>query len=139
VNIIVSTVLAATPVYGNIARRWVFYYLTGAVGGLSGLILAWVNELTGYDNEKRAFIIASCNTFAYVFQAWLPIVIFPQVEQPRVFKGNVTTAGISFGMICFALATLYLQKWDERKGVNHLAEGDDPSDRGDDGASVAVN
>lgn len=27
VNVIVSTVLAATPLYENIARRWVFYYL----------------------------------------------------------------------------------------------------------------
>lgn len=27
VNIIVSIVLAATPLYENIARRWVFYYL----------------------------------------------------------------------------------------------------------------
>jgi len=29
VNIIVSTVLAATPLYENIARRWIFYYLVG--------------------------------------------------------------------------------------------------------------
>ena len=57
------------------------------MGGLSGLILAWANELTGYDNEsayslrwftvvvgltvrspERAFVIASCNTFAYMFR-----------------------------------------------------------------------
>ncbi|KAF9650416.1 MFS general substrate transporter [Thelephora ganbajun] len=142
VNVVVSIVLAATPLYENITRRWVFYYLTGALGGISGLIMAWVNELTGYDNEKRAFIVASCNTFAYVFQAWLPIVIFPQVEQPRrvleVFKGNVATAGISFAMICFALATLYLQKRDERRGLNRSAGMGEDSDGGDDGASVVV-
>lgn len=27
VNVIVSIVLAVTPLYENIARRWVFYYL----------------------------------------------------------------------------------------------------------------
>ena len=27
VNIIVSTVLATTPLYESIARRWIFYYL----------------------------------------------------------------------------------------------------------------
>ena len=70
VNTTVSIVLAATPLYENIARRWVFYYMvrrptvsqllehasnetqTGALGGISGLIMAWVNELTGYDNES---------------------------------------------------------------------------------------
>lgn len=59
-------------------------------GGLSGLILAWANELTGDDNEskhdafsdchivlilyvERSFVVASCNTFAYSVQAWLPL------------------------------------------------------------------
>ncbi|KAK7682553.1 hypothetical protein QCA50_014353 [Cerrena zonata] len=108
-------VLAVSPLYEHITRRWVFYYFTSVHGGLSGLILAWANELNSHDSEKRSFIVACCNTFAYVFQAWLPIVIFPQVEQPRVLKGNITTACLSFGMVCFALATLALQRRDERK------------------------
>ncbi|CAL1717373.1 unnamed protein product [Somion occarium] len=108
-------VLAASPLYEHIARRWTFYYFTAVQGGLSGLILAWANELNSHDNEKRSFIVACCNTFAYVFQAWLPIVIFPQVEQPKVLKGNITTACLSFAMVCVALATLVLQRRDERK------------------------
>lgn len=73
-----------------------------------------------------------------------------------MFKGNVATAGISFGMsefslhflvpimsnardvaVCFALATVYLQKRDERRGVSCLVRGND-SDEGDSGASVTV-
>jgi len=61
-----------------------------------------------------------------------------------VFKGNVATAGISFAMsefcfrvpvpfmtdkVCFALATLHLQKRDERRGGGSdgamMGEGDD--------------
>ncbi|KAK0194100.1 MFS general substrate transporter [Armillaria mellea] len=102
-NIIVCIVLAATPLYSHIARRWAFYYMTSVCGGLSGLILAWANELTGSDNEKRSFVVACCNTFAYT------------VQQPRVFKGNVTTACINFGMICAALATLYFQNRDAKR------------------------
>ncbi|EPQ56029.1 hypothetical protein GLOTRDRAFT_76253 [Gloeophyllum trabeum ATCC 11539] len=108
-------VLASSPLYTHITRRWVFYYFTLCQGGLSGLILAWANELTGYDNEKRSFVVACCNTFAYVFQAWLPIVLFPQVEQPRVQKGTIATIFINFGMVCFALLTMALQKRDERR------------------------
>ncbi|PCH39357.1 MFS general substrate transporter [Wolfiporia cocos MD-104 SS10] len=114
-NIVTCIVLAASPLYTHITRRWIFYYFTLVTGGLSGLILAWANELTGHDSEKRAFVIASCNTFAYVIQTWLPIVLFPQVEQPRVFKGNVASAGISFAMICTALTILALQRRDARR------------------------
>nr|VWP00249.1 Trihydroxynaphthalene reductase (EC (T3HN reductase) [Ganoderma boninense] len=116
-----NIVLASTPLYEHITRRWVFYYFTAVQGGLSGLILAWANELTGHDNEKRAFVVASCNMFAYVVQAWLPILIFPQVEQPKVFKGNVTTACINFSMMSFAMLTLFLSKRDQRRARKLLA------------------
>lgn len=75
-----------------------------------------------------------------------------------MFKGNVATAGISFAMsescfhvpipvtselrnttVCFVLMTLYLQKRDERKGVNPLCGTDGDSAAGDDpGVRVAV-
>ncbi|PIL35309.1 MFS general substrate transporter [Ganoderma sinense ZZ0214-1] len=126
-----NIVLASTPLYEHITRRWVFYYFTLVQGGLSGLILAWANELTGHDNEKRAFVVASCNMFAYVVQAWLPILIFPQVEQPRVFKGNVTTACINFSMMCFAMLTLYLSKRDQRR-ERKLRASTVPSESSDD-------
>jgi len=116
-SIITYVVLAATPLYTHITRRWIFYYFTGCIGGLSGLIMAWVNELNSHDNEKRAFLIASCNMWSYVIQAWLPIVLFPQVEQPRVFKGNVATACINLAMIVMALTTLYFQRRDLRRAA----------------------
>lgn len=149
-HMVVCIVLAATPLYTHITRRWVFYYFTNIQGGLSGLILAWANELTGSDSEKRSFVVASCNTFAYVFQAWLPIVIFPQVEQPRVLKGNIATACIDFGLICVCLAVLFMQNRDERKareaGADALAIvdpsmeelGDDIDSKADSKANISV-
>ncbi|KAH9913576.1 MFS general substrate transporter [Epithele typhae] len=138
-NMITCIVLAATPLYTHTARRWVLYYFTSCMGGLSGLILAWANELTGSDNEKRSFVVSNCNMWAYVMQAWLPILIFPQVEQPRVLKGNVTTAVIDFFMMVFAMLTLYLSRRDERKAAKQrklesaldasVAEADEDPDR----------
>lgn len=64
-------------------------------------------------------------------------VIFPQVEQPRVHTGNLTTIGISAGIVIFALLTLLLQTRDERiakrtftgdetrKSIDTLAKEDD--------------
>ncbi|CCM02774.1 uncharacterized protein FIBRA_04882 [Fibroporia radiculosa] len=116
-SMITCIILAASPLYEHVARRWVFYYFTLVTGGLSGLILAWANELTGHDSEKRAFVIGCCNTFAYVVQTWLPIVLFPQEEQPRVFKGTVATAGINFAMMCTALLVLFLSRRDARRAA----------------------
>lgn len=41
-------------------------------------------------------------------------MLFPQVEQPRVRKGNLGTIGISAGIIVFALLTLFMQTRDEK-------------------------
>lgn len=95
--------------------------------------------------------------FAYVFQAWLPMfvclllrtrkrtdgswwscsVIFPQVEQPKVLKGNLATIGISAGIVVFALLTLFLQTRDERiAGKRRLLEDDISSEEGVSKSSV---
>ncbi|EPT05490.1 hypothetical protein FOMPIDRAFT_1034201 [Fomitopsis schrenkii] len=124
-NMSVCIVLAATPLYTHITRRWVFYYMTSVCGGLSGLILSWANELTGHDSEKRAFVVACCNTFAYVIQTWFPTVLFPQVEQPRVFKGNVATACVNLVMVCTALTVLALSRRDARKKARASAQNQD--------------
>ncbi|KIY50682.1 MFS general substrate transporter [Fistulina hepatica ATCC 64428] len=127
-NMCICIALAATPVYTHIARRWALYYMTTVSFGLSGLILAWANELTG--DDKRSFVVASCNCLAYSVQAWLPILIVPQVDQPTVFVGNVTTAGIMVGLMFFALLTAYLERRDKLR----KARGEDV----DDGVEVDV-
>ncbi|ETW83499.1 major facilitator superfamily [Heterobasidion irregulare TC 32-1] len=67
-SMVTYIVLAATPLYSHIAR------FTLCAAGLSGLILTWANELTQDDNEKRAFVVASCNMWAYVFQVGVSIL-----------------------------------------------------------------
>jgi MFS transporter, ACS family, pantothenate transporter len=55
-------------------------------------------------------------------------VIFPQVEQPRVFKGNVATIGISAGIVVFTLLTLFFQTRDEKKVATRSLTRDDDSE-----------
>ncbi|KAI0090911.1 hypothetical protein BDY19DRAFT_932372 [Irpex rosettiformis] len=59
-------------------------------------------------------------------QAWLPIVISPQVEQPRVHKGNITTACLDAGLIITCLVVLFMSKRDERRAKT-LQLASDPS------------
>jgi MFS transporter, ACS family, pantothenate transporter len=54
---------------------WASYLLCGFGGGISGLTFAWAHEICGEDNEERALVTGAMNEFAYVFQAFLPLLI----------------------------------------------------------------
>ncbi|KAK1978603.1 major facilitator superfamily transporter [Colletotrichum cereale] len=92
--IVFPITLAATPVHpSNIATRWTLYYLTALSGTCAGLTWTWVNETNRHDPEKRAYVSALMNAFAYIFTAWVPIFTFPANLQPYIVTGNYITAG----------------------------------------------
>ncbi|KAK6951769.1 hypothetical protein Daesc_006292 [Daldinia eschscholtzii] len=101
VSIIVNTSLAVW----NIPTGWKWFcYIIGMIGGgISGLTFAWAHEICSEDNEERAFVVASMNEMAYVIQAWLPLIIWQQVDGPRYHKGFVTMVFLGAGLIVTAL------------------------------------
>jgi len=50
------------------------------------------------------------NEMAYVLQAWLPLIIWQQVEAPRYHKGYVTMVFLSATLIATALVIRVLHK-----------------------------
>ncbi|KAB5570883.1 major facilitator superfamily domain-containing protein [Coniochaeta sp. 2T2.1] len=92
--------------------KWACFFLTGVGGGISGLTFAWAHEICAEDNEERALVTGSMNEMAYVFQAWLPLLIWQQVEAPVYRKGYITMVFVAAAMIATAMATRYLQKRD---------------------------
>ena len=52
-------------------------------------------QLCSDDNEERALVVGMMNEMAYVFQAWLPLVVRQQVESARYPKRVVIGGGIS--------------------------------------------
>ncbi|KAH6889274.1 pantothenate transporter liz1 [Thelonectria olida] len=88
--------------------KWASYIMAGFAGGISGLTFAWAHDICKDDNEERALVTGTMNEMAYVFQAWLPLLIWQQVEAPRYPKGYVTMACIAFSLIATAFAIRYL-------------------------------
>ncbi|OHE98284.1 major facilitator superfamily transporter [Colletotrichum orchidophilum] len=106
-GIIFPIALAATPVHpANIATRWALYYLTALATTCAGITWTWVNETNRNDPEKRAYVSAMMNAFAYIFTAWVPIFTFPANLQPYIVTGNYITAG--FGAAS-ALTVLFIR------------------------------
>ncbi|KAJ5770085.1 uncharacterized protein N7511_002136, partial [Penicillium nucicola] len=79
--------------------KWTCYIISGAGYGLSGLLMAWAHEICSEDNEERSLVIGSMNEMAYVFQAWLPLVVWQQVDAPQYQKGFIAVTVLSFLLI----------------------------------------
>ncbi|KAJ5388814.1 hypothetical protein N7509_011355 [Penicillium cosmopolitanum] len=107
--------------------KWTCYIISGAGFGLSGLLMAWAHEICSEDNEERSLVIGSMNEMAYVFQAWLPLLVWQQVDGPEYQKGFITVSCISFALIVttFVVRHLDLKEKSKKAEDNALAGGTD--------------
>lgn len=55
-------------------------------------------------------MIASMNTTAYVVQAWLPLLVWQQVDAPRYTKGYITSSILYFLPIPTVFGIKYLHR-----------------------------
>lgn len=125
-NIICSASLAIWDI--PIKWKWACYILSGFGGGLSGLCYAWAHEICTHDNEERAIVVAAMNEMAYVVQAWLPLIVWKQVEAPRYHKGFITVSCLSAMLIVTALSIriLHARELAQREKVqsfDHSSQG----------------
>lgn len=70
----------------------------------------WAHEICADDNEERALVVGSMNEMAYVFQAWLPQVVWRQVEAPGYRKGFITVTVLSGILILATFVTIRLER-----------------------------
>lgn len=75
----------------------------------------WAHEICTEDNEERALVVGSMNEMAYVFQAWLPLVVWQQVDGPQYRKGFITVTIMSVILIISTMATRSMQHRDDRR------------------------
>ncbi|KAK7425920.1 hypothetical protein QQZ08_007634 [Neonectria magnoliae] len=120
------TVLYASLTAWNIPDgwKWACFILVGLGGGISGLTFAWAHEICKDDNEERALVVASMNEMAYVFQAWLPLVIWQTVEAPQYPKGYPTMVAFAIGMAAtvFAIRYLHRKELQSKRAISAVGE-----------------
>jgi ACS family pantothenate transporter-like MFS transporter len=113
--------------------KWACYILSGFGGGLSGLCFAWAHEICTHDNEERAIVVATMNEMAYVLQAWLPLIVWQQVDAPEYRKGFITVTCLSAALIFTAFSIRILHAREvakrrldlERTLLEHPSSGED--------------
>ncbi|KAL4894896.1 pantothenate transporter [Aspergillus ambiguus] len=114
VNIVSYVSLAVWDI--PIGWKWTCYIICGAGFGLSGLCMAWAHEICSNDNEERALVVGTMNEMAYVFQAWLPLVVWQQVDAPRYNKGFIAVTIMSVLLIVTTLTIRALQQKEDTRG-----------------------
>lgn len=77
--------------------------------------LRWAHEICAEDSEERAIVVASMNDMAYVLQAWLPLLVWQQIDAPQYRKGFITIAFLSAALIGTGFITKALHKNQDRK------------------------
>ncbi|KAE9968868.1 hypothetical protein BLS_005635 [Venturia inaequalis] len=118
-NIIVYVSLAIWDI--STGWKWACFILAGCGSGLSGLCFAWAHELCSEDNEERAIVVATMNEMAYVLQAWLPLIVWQQVDAPEYRKGYITVTCLSVLLIITTFVIKYLHKKQNLQRQNELA------------------
>ncbi|EIM80384.1 MFS general substrate transporter [Stereum hirsutum FP-91666 SS1] len=151
VALIGNAILASWPASKN--AIFAGFFLNFTVTSTGALMLAWANELTSGNAEGRAITVGFLNTASYVFNAWVPNLLFPSSKAPHYPLGyKVTTAFWAANIVGTALIVLFVRR-DKREA--HIAEvarendengggvkgigiigGDGVSARGDEGSSV---
>ncbi|KAE8453388.1 hypothetical protein EG329_010249 [Mollisiaceae sp. DMI_Dod_QoI] len=123
-NIIVYVSLAIWTI--PIGWKWACFYIMGTGFGLSGLCMAWAHEICNDDNEERAIVIATMNEMAYVLQAWLPLIVWQQIDAPNYQKGYITISVFGVLLIVTAFTIRFLwQRERLRKQRDSLSEAGD--------------
>ncbi|KAK8043203.1 major facilitator superfamily transporter [Apiospora phragmitis] len=100
--------------------KWLAFLLQRASVPYGPLSMSWANEICGRDAEERAVVIGVMNALGYAFNAWVPLLTYPQVDAPQFRKGFIytTVAFAAQAGIKGAVAFMYKrdQKREEAKG-----------------------
>ena len=80
-------------------------------------LLSWAHEICADDNEERAIVVASMNEMAYVLQAWLPLLVWQQIDAPQYRKGFITITCLSAALVVTGFITKALHRSENRRWV----------------------
>ncbi|KAH8809270.1 major facilitator superfamily domain-containing protein [Xylogone sp. PMI_703] len=116
----INIIVYASLWYWNIPNgwRWTCYIFMGPGAALAGIIMSWAHEICADNNEERAIVTGSMNQMAYVFQIWLPLIVWQQIHAPQYKSGFATVLFLSVAMIILTQITIWFHRREKaRKGL----------------------
>lgn len=93
----------------------------GSTYGVNNLTLGWASSVLGETNQKRAIVIALCNTFGNLASVYSPY-LWPDSSAPRFVMAMTASVGFSVGVIVMALFLRFMLR-----RINKKMRDEDPS------------
>ncbi|KAF1931244.1 MFS general substrate transporter [Didymella exigua CBS 183.55] len=89
--------------------KWFSFFLQRASVPYGPLSMSWANEICGADAEERTIVIGVMNSIGYAFNAFVPLLTYPQTDAPKFRKGFIySTCAFAFqGLVTAAVAYMY--------------------------------
>lgn len=104
--------------------KWFAFFLQRASVPYGPLSMSWANEICGADAEERAVVIGVMNSMGYAFNAFVPLLTYPQTDAPRFRKGFIYSTCAFAAQALVTAAVAYMYKKDLKKGEK-AAAGDE--------------
>ncbi|KAI0149924.1 MFS general substrate transporter [Hypoxylon sp. NC0597] len=99
--------------------KWFAFLLQRAAVPYGPLSMSWANEICGADAEERAIVIGIMNSMGYAFNAWVPLLTFPQVDSPRFRKGFIFSTAAFGAQAIITAVVAFMYKRDQKRGKAH--------------------
>ncbi|KAI5864744.1 MFS general substrate transporter [Durotheca rogersii] len=116
--------------------KWFSFLLQRASVPYGPLSMSWANEICGADAEERAIVIGVMNSMGYAFNAWVPILTYPQVDAPRFRTGFIYSTVMFGAQAAITAAVAFMHKRDQQRSRLGEAGGGEP-ERADAGVTVS--
>ncbi|KAI0132616.1 major facilitator superfamily transporter [Xylariales sp. AK1849] len=105
--------------------KWFAFLLQRAAVPYGPLSMSWANEICGGDAEERAVVIGVMNTLGYAFNAWVPLLTYPQVDSPKFTKGFIYST-VAFGAQAIITGIVaFMYKRDQKKVKNETTQDEE--------------
>ncbi|CAK1356418.1 unnamed protein product [Cercospora beticola] len=86
-GLLYSIILAIWAVPSGL--KWFAFFIYRMSVPYGPISMSWANEICGADAEERSIVLGLMNSFGYAFNAWLPLLTYPQVDAPIFRKGFI--------------------------------------------------
>ncbi|KAK7955647.1 major facilitator superfamily transporter [Apiospora aurea] len=105
--------------------KWFAFLLQKGSVPYGPLSMSWANEICGRDAEERAVVIGVMNSLGYAFNAWVPLLTYPQVDAPRFRRGFVFTTVAFAAQAGITGAVAWMYRRDQKRELKGRNEGED--------------
>ncbi|KAK4546689.1 hypothetical protein LTR36_001907 [Oleoguttula mirabilis] len=69
--------------------KWFAFEMYKVAVPFGPMAMSWANEICGGDAEERTIVLGVMNAMGYAFNAWLPLLTYPQTDSPEFHTGFI--------------------------------------------------